>query len=53
MEIKLINKNTVDVFSIKDKIYWNKLDFSFIQLLKGNKDLLEKTFQEVKRELNG
>ena len=49
--IILENIKTVDLTEIRNKIYFVELDFSMINSLKGNKDLLEQSFQELKKEL--
>jgi hypothetical protein len=51
MEIKLNIINKIDIKEIKEKIKWIDLDFSSIHSLQGNKELLEKTFQETKKEM--
>ena len=51
MEIRLKIDGKFDLEKALSKIKFVKLDFSAIKLLQGDKDLLEKTFQEVKKEL--
>lgn len=51
MEIKLNIINILDIKEKRNKIEWIDLDFSIIHSLKGNKELLEQTFQDTKKEL--
>ena len=51
MEIKLNIINTLDIKEKRNKIEWIDLDFSIIHSLQGNKELLEQTFQDTKKEL--
>jgi len=51
MEIILNNIKSVDIFKLRQQIKWVEIDFSSFSLLKGNKDLLEQTFQQTKKEL--
>ena len=51
MEIIIDNIKLVDIEKLRDKIKWVELDFSSIHSLQGNKDLLEKSFQDTKKEL--
>jgi hypothetical protein len=51
MEIKITNVILYDINEKIEKIYWEQLDFSFVPLLKGNKDLLGLCFRETKKEL--
>jgi len=51
MEIKLNIINTLDIKEKRNKIEWVDLDFSIIHSLQGNKELLEQTFQDTKKEL--
>jgi hypothetical protein len=48
--IILENTKTVDLYELKRDIQFFELDFSVINSLKGDKQLLEKAFQEVKEE---
>jgi hypothetical protein len=49
IELDIINK--IDIKEKLNKIEWVELDFSIIHSLQGNKELLEKSFQETKKEL--
>jgi len=51
MEIKLNIINTIDIKEKMNKIKWVELDFGLIHSLQGNKELLEQTFQDTKKEL--
>ena len=51
MEIKLNIINTIDINDLKDKIEWVELDFGLIHSLQGNKELLEQSFQDTKKEM--
>jgi hypothetical protein len=51
MEIKLNIINILDIKEKRNKIEWIDLDFSIIHSLQGNKELLEQTFQDTKKEL--
>jgi hypothetical protein len=51
MEIKLNIINILDIKEKRNKIEWVDLDFSIIHSLQGNKELLEQTFQDTKKEL--
>jgi hypothetical protein len=51
MELKLNIINAIDIKERRNKIEWIDLDFSIINSLKGNKELLELSFQNVKKEL--
>lgn len=51
MEIILNNIKLIDIQKIKERIKWIELDFSSFSSLKGNKDLLEMSFQDTKKEL--
>jgi hypothetical protein len=51
MEIILNNIKFVDIIEKRNKVEWMELDFSIIHSLKGNKELLEQTFQDTKKEL--
>lgn len=47
----LQNTKTVDIERLGFFLKYMKIDFSMIHRLQGNKELLEKAFQEVKQEL--
>jgi hypothetical protein len=51
MEIKLNIINKIDIKEKINKIKFSELDFSLIHLLQGNKDLLEQSFQDTKKEM--
>lgn len=51
MEIRLKIDETIDLNQLVEKIKWMELDFSVIHSLQGNKELLEKSFQDTKKEL--
>lgn len=51
MEIKLNIINILDIKEKRNKIEWIDLNFSIIHSLQGNKELLEQTFQDTKKEL--
>lgn len=51
MEIILNNIKVVDIYKLRQEIKWVEIDFSSFHSLKGNKDLLEQTFQKTKNEL--
>jgi hypothetical protein len=51
MEIKLNIINTIDIKEIRNKIEWMELDFGLIHSLQGNKELLEQSFQDTKKEI--
>ncbi len=51
MEIILNNIKFVDIVEKRNNVEWIDLDFSIIHSLKGNKELLEQTFQDTKKEL--
>ena len=51
MEIILNIINILDIKEKRNKIEWVDLDFSIIHSLQGNKELLEQTFQDTKKEL--
>ena len=54
MEIILNNIKSVDIEKLKEnieRIKWIELDFSPLHSLQGNKDLLEKSFKDTKKEL--
>jgi len=51
MEIILNNIKSVDIFKLRQQIKWVEIDFSSFSSLKGNKDILEQTFQQTKNEL--
>jgi hypothetical protein len=51
MEIRLKIDETIDVNQLVKKIKWMELDFSTIHSLQGNKELLEQSFQDTKKEL--
>lgn len=41
----------MNIETIREEIKWIELDFSSIHILQGNKDLLEQTFQDTKKEM--
>ena len=49
IQIDIINK--IDIKEKLDKIEWVELDFSIIHSLQGNKELLEQSFQSLKKEM--
>ena len=51
MEIKLNIINILDIKEKRNKIEWIDLNFSIIHSLQGNKELLEQTFKDTKKEL--
>jgi hypothetical protein len=51
MELKLNIINTIDIKERRKKIEWVDLDFSIIHSLQGNKELLELSFQNLKKQL--
>jgi len=51
MEIILNNIKLVDIKKIRERIKWIDIDFSSFSSLKGNKDILEQSFQDTKKEL--
>jgi len=51
MEIILNNIKFVDIIEKRNKVEWIDFDFSIIHSLQGNKELLEQTFQDTKKEL--
>jgi hypothetical protein len=51
MELKLNIINTIDIKEKRNKIEWVDLDFSMIHSLQGNKELLELSFQTIKKEI--
>jgi hypothetical protein len=51
MEVRLNIINKIDIHEERNKIEWIGLDFSSIHSLQGNKELLERIFQEIKKEL--
>lgn len=51
MELKLNIINTIDIKEKRKNIEWVDLDFSIIHSLQGNKELLELSFQTIKKEI--
>jgi hypothetical protein len=51
MEIKLNVENKLNIFEMRKEIFHTEIDFSLINTLKGNKELLDLTFQQTKKEM--
>ena len=51
MNIQLDIINKIDIEEKRNTIEWVNLDFSIIHSLQGNKEILEQSFQSLKKEL--